>query len=49
MQDDPINAKVLQKRLQSIGHQVAHSTNGQEAINVIPAEREFDCVIMDLQ
>jgi len=43
MQDDPINAKVLQKRLQSDGHQVAHATNGQEATGVISADQEFDC------
>jgi len=49
MQDDPINAKVLQKRLRSDGHQVVHATNGQEAIDVIVADREFDCVLMDIQ
>jgi len=35
MQDDPINGKVLQKRLQSNGHQVAHASNGQEVTGAI--------------
>jgi CheY-like chemotaxis protein len=49
VQDDPVNAKVLQKRLQSSGHQVAHANNGQEVIGVVFAEQEFDCVSMDVQ
>jgi len=44
--NDPINAKVLQRRLQSGIHQVAHATNGQEAVNVISVDREFGCVLM---
>jgi len=44
-----MNARVLQKRLQSNGHQVAHTSNGQEVINVISAERGFDCVLINIQ
>jgi len=43
MQDDPINGKVLEKRLQSDSHQVAHATNGQEVTGAISVDREFDC------
>jgi len=49
MRDDPINGKVLQKRLQSNGHQVAHATNGQEVNGAISADREFDCGLIDIQ
>jgi len=49
MQDDPINAKALQKRLQSDSHQVAHATNGQEVTGAISVDREFDCGLMDIQ
>jgi len=49
MQDDPINGKVLQKRLQSNGHQVAHASNGQEVTGAISADQDFDCGLMDIQ
>ena len=49
-EDDPINSKIIQKRLQKIGHQVHLTINGEECSSVY-GERSasFDVVLMDMQ
>ena len=31
------------------GHIVVNTTNGQEGLNTIEEDHEFDCVLMDIQ
>ncbi|KAM7207304.1 hypothetical protein V8F20_002366 [Naviculisporaceae sp. PSN 640] len=49
-EDDPINVKVLRKRLEKAGHRVHHSLNGEDCAMVY-RERpgDFDVVLMDMQ
>ncbi|KAF8319778.1 hypothetical protein DL93DRAFT_2225171 [Clavulina sp. PMI_390] len=49
VEDDLINRRVLEKRLKMRGHEVLYSTNGQEAVDMIEKDREFDCILMDIQ
>jgi len=49
VEDNEINSKLLAKRLTLDGHVVKHAKNGQEGLDVITADREFDCVLMDIQ
>lgn len=44
-----INARVLKKRLVSDGHQVVSVVNGQQAVDLVETDRDFDCVLMDIQ
>ena len=48
-QDDAINAKILGKRMSLDGHTVVHAANGQECVDIIRADHEFDCILMDIQ
>lgn len=43
-----MNQKILAKRLSSSGHNVVNTMNGQEALDHIKLDREFDCILMDL-
>ncbi|KAI1387993.1 hsp90-like protein [Hypoxylon trugodes] len=49
-EDDPINMKILKKRLEKAGHEVYHAVNGDHCASVYrerPAD--FDVVLMDMQ
>ncbi|KAJ2903946.1 hsp90-like protein [Zalerion maritima] len=49
-EDDPINMKILKKRLEKAGHQVHHAVNGQDCAVVYEERRYlFDVVLMDMQ
>lgn len=49
-EDDPINMKILQKRLEKTGHRVFQAANGQECA-ALYAEKPaaYDVVLMDMQ
>ncbi|KAF8839543.1 hypothetical protein BDN67DRAFT_748905 [Paxillus ammoniavirescens] len=47
-QDNDINRKILAKRLQKDGHTVLWSINGQEGLEKIESDRDFDCILMDI-
>ncbi|KAI0823185.1 hypothetical protein BC628DRAFT_1411740 [Trametes gibbosa] len=47
--DNDINRIILAKRLCLDGHTVVNTTNGQEGLEVVEADRHFDCVLMDIQ
>ncbi|KAG9078301.1 Light-sensor Protein kinase, partial [Ceratobasidium sp. UAMH 11750] len=49
VEDDDTNRKILCKRLSLDGHEVQHTTNGQEAVQMVETDREWDCVLMDIQ
>ncbi|QRW20362.1 protein-histidine kinase [Rhizoctonia solani] len=49
VEDDDTNRKILCKRLAMDGHEVLHTTNGQEAVQKVEGDREWDCVLMDIQ
>lgn len=40
---------ILAKRLSLDGHNVVNTTNGQEGVEMLESDWEFDCVLMDLQ
>lgn len=49
-EDDPINSKILQKRLEKLGHTVHLTVNGEEcAIAHREDSSSFDAVLMDIQ
>ena len=49
-EDDPINSKIIKKRLEKVGHEVFLTINGEECSSVY-GERPafFDVVLMDMQ
>ncbi|KAF3026485.1 hypothetical protein E8E14_013114 [Neopestalotiopsis sp. 37M] len=49
-EDDPVNMRILKKRLEKVGHTVVHADNGETCASVF-RERptEFDVVLMDMQ
>ncbi|EJU03328.1 hypothetical protein DACRYDRAFT_65545 [Dacryopinax primogenitus] len=49
VEDDPINRMILHKRLVTDGHAVVNTTNGQESVEKIKSDRDFDCILMDIQ
>ncbi|BEJ13265.1 hypothetical protein CspHIS471_0304390 [Cutaneotrichosporon sp. HIS471] len=49
VEDDVINSQILQKRLKMDKHTVHAVENGQEAVDTIAADWDFDAVIMDIQ
>ncbi|KIJ60294.1 hypothetical protein HYDPIDRAFT_99027 [Hydnomerulius pinastri MD-312] len=49
VEDNDVNRKLLAKRLEKDGHIVLWSTNGQEGLEMIESDREFDCILMDIQ
>jgi hypothetical protein len=49
VQDNEINRVILGKRLTLDGHTVVHTTNGQEGLDFIKRDQDFDCVLMDIQ
>ncbi|GES65035.1 sensor histidine kinase/response regulator [Aspergillus terreus] len=49
-EDDPINGKIVQKRLGKIGHAVRLTVNGEECAAAYRADpSEYDVVLMDIQ
>ncbi|UNI22711.1 hypothetical protein JDV02_008573 [Purpureocillium takamizusanense] len=49
-EDDPINMKVLRKRLEKSGHEVQHAVNGQDCAAVYrDSPSSFDVILMDMQ
>ena len=48
-QDNDINRTILAKRLTLDGHLVVNTTNGQEGLDMVEADREFDVILMDIQ
>ena len=48
-QDNDINRTILAKRLTLDGHIVVNTTNGQEGLDTVQGDRDFDCVLMDIQ
>ncbi|KAH8729438.1 hypothetical protein BGZ61DRAFT_491788 [Ilyonectria robusta] len=49
-EDDPINMKVLRKRLERAGHEVHHTVNGEDCAMVYREKSsKFDVVLMDMQ
>ncbi|KAJ5773728.1 hypothetical protein N7457_008624 [Penicillium paradoxum] len=49
-EDDPINSKIIHKRLTKLGHIVKLTSNGEEcATAFVSATNSFDMVLMDLQ
>ena len=49
VEDDAINRTVLAKRLLLDGHHVVCTTNGQECVQLFEKDRDFDCILMDIQ
>ncbi|PHH81711.1 hypothetical protein CDD82_109 [Ophiocordyceps australis] len=48
--DDPINLKVLRKRLEKAGHQVHHAVNGEDCASLYCGDSSsFDAILMDMQ
>jgi signal transduction histidine kinase len=49
-EDDPINSKIMKKRLEKQGHSVYTTVNGEECSNIYGERPElFDVVLMDMQ
>lgn len=49
-EDNPINSKILQKRLEKIGHTVHLTENGEECVSLFQKQGgSYDLVLMDLQ
>jgi CheY-like chemotaxis protein len=49
VEDDVINSKILCKRLKMDGHTVKAVENGQEAVDALAADWNYDIVFMDIQ
>ena len=49
LKDNDINRKILAKRLELDGHIVVNTTNGQEGVDEVVRDQEFDCILMDVQ
>lgn len=49
-EDDPINSKIVEKRLTKLGHTVKLTGNGEACVNAFSTEsKAFDVVLMDIQ
>ncbi|KAJ4298847.1 hypothetical protein N0V90_004090 [Kalmusia sp. IMI 367209] len=49
-EDDPVNSRILQKRLEKLGHQVYLTVNGEECAGAFGDQpQDFDVVLMDMQ
>ncbi len=49
-EDDPINMKLLKKRLEKAGHTVSHALNGEDCATVYEERsRSLDVILMDMQ
>ncbi|KAI1806284.1 hsp90-like protein [Daldinia bambusicola] len=49
-EDDPINMKILRKRLEKAGHEVYHAVNGEDCATLYKEKPAgFDVILMDMQ
>jgi PleD family two-component response regulator len=49
-EDDPVNSRIIQKRLEKSGHDVHHTVNGEDCASVYGEKPAFfDVVLMDMQ
>ncbi|KAI1859014.1 hypothetical protein JX265_010491 [Neoarthrinium moseri] len=49
-EDDPVNMRILRKRLEKTGHEVSHSVNGEDCAAVYSERpQDFDVILMDMQ
>ncbi|KAK6856306.1 Cyanobacterial phytochrome B [Apiospora arundinis] len=49
-EDDPINMRILRKRLEKAGHHVSHAVNGEDCASVYSEQPDaFDVILMDMQ
>ncbi|KAJ5087168.1 hypothetical protein N7456_010784 [Penicillium angulare] len=49
-EDDPVNSKIIHKRLTKLGHTVELTTNGEACANMFATHsKAFDFVLMDIQ
>lgn len=49
-EDDPINMKILRKRLEKAGHTVHHTVNGEDCAQAYKgSDGKYDVVLMDMQ
>jgi hypothetical protein len=49
-EDDPINMKILRKRLERTGHTVHHAVNGEDCATLYKEKpTSFDVILMDIQ
>ncbi|WPG98388.1 Hypothetical protein R9X50_00117800 [Acrodontium crateriforme] len=49
-EDDPVNSRIIKKRLETLGHQVFLTVNGEECASTHGDEpASFDIVLMDMQ
>jgi len=49
-EDDPINSRIIQKRLEKLGHDVHHTVNGEDCASAYGEKPGFfDVVLMDMQ
>ncbi|RYC53830.1 hypothetical protein CHU98_g12379 [Xylaria longipes] len=49
-EDDPVNMKIVTKRLEKAGHRVYPAVNGEDCVAVLKEKpSEFDIVLMDMQ
>ncbi|KAK8845299.1 hypothetical protein IAR55_006012 [Kwoniella newhampshirensis] len=49
VEDDMINSQILQKRLKMDKHTVLAVTNGQEAVDALRVDWDYDAILMDIQ
>ncbi|OCH91099.1 hypothetical protein OBBRIDRAFT_812319 [Obba rivulosa] len=49
VEDNDINRMILSKRLSLDGHTVVNVTNGQEGVELLQSDWDFDCILMDIQ
>jgi CheY-like chemotaxis protein len=49
-EDEPINSRIIDKRLSKLGHEVHLTSNGEECVYAYrEAEGRFDIILMDIQ
>lgn len=49
-EDDPINTKIIKKRMERLGHEVSLTVNGAECVDsFMKNNEEYDIVLMDMQ
>jgi CheY-like chemotaxis protein len=49
-EDDPVNSRIVKKRLEKLGHNVYLTVNGEECASAFcDNPRDFDVVLMDMQ
>jgi len=49
-EDDPINSKIIKKRLEKMGHEVVLTVNGEECVDLYTKHgQNYDIILMDMQ